>query len=131
MSVLKAFNNHFVEFWNDILHVFPNDINIKTAQVFIVNINKVNPALVIKCWYEYVVKPYASNIKNGDFDFFIKKDYIDDLGTSSQYDAPQLLKIIKELKHKAGCMGEHNHAKIIKYIQNLTKLCYLYFNISI
>ena len=130
MSILKAFNNHFVEFWDDILRVFPNDINIKTARLFIVNINKVNPALVIKYWHEYVVKPYVSNIKKGNFDFFIKKDYTDDLGTSSQYDSPKMLEIIKELKDKASRMGEHNHEKVIKYLQNLTKLCNLFFNIS-
>ena len=31
MSILKAFNNHFIEFLDDVLNVFPDDKNIKTA----------------------------------------------------------------------------------------------------
>ena len=131
MSILKAFNSHFIEFWDDVLYVFPNDVNIKTARMMVININKVNPSLIIKCWYEYVVKPYVSNVKKGNFDFFIKKDYTDDLGMSTEYDSPHILEIIKELKRKASGMGENNHAKIIKYLQNLTKLCNLYFKDSL
>ena len=35
MSILKAFNSHFLEFLDDVLTVFPTDKNIKTARYYI------------------------------------------------------------------------------------------------
>ncbi len=131
MSILKAFNTHFIEFLEDVLRVFPDDKHIKTAIIFIQQLKKINPSLIIKCWKEYLVKPYGENIKNGDFDFFLKKDYTNDLGTSEQYNSTKLLKIISNIKQKSSTMKDNNRANVIKYLQNLTKLCYLYYNDSV
>ena len=126
MSLLKAFNTHFIEFLEDVARVFPDDTNIRTAATFVRHLNKINPSLVIKCWKDYVVRPYSTNIAQGDFAFFIQKDYTADLGISSQYDSPKLLKIIDNIKKQSSMMKKNDSANVIKYIQNLTKLCQLY-----
>ena len=126
MSLLKAFNTHFIEFLEDVSRTFPDDIHIRTAVTFVRHLNKINPSLVVKCWKNYVVRPYSTNIAQGNFDFFLKKDYTDDLGISPQYDSSKLLIIINNIKKKSSAMGKNDRANVIKYIQNLTKLCQLY-----
>ena len=126
MSILKVFNSQFQEFINDVLLVFPEDINIKTAKFYIDKVMKVNPVLLIKSWQEYVSIPYASEIDNGDFSFFLSKDYKVDIGTSYQYNSENVLGAIRILKDTAQAMSDSNKSKIIKYLQNLTKLSVMY-----
>ena len=47
-SILKGFNNHLSEFFDDILVVFPDDIEIKKAHVSLSNLKKMNPRIIIE-----------------------------------------------------------------------------------
>jgi len=127
MSIIKLFNRHFTEFIDDIMRVFPKDKHIRTARLFIVNINRINPKLVIKYWKVYITDLYGPNIREGDISFFIEKNYDEDVGTSDQYNGTKLLGIIELIRVKVRSMGKDNQIKTIKYLQNLTKLSSLYF----
>ena len=35
MSILKAFNNHLIEFIDDLIIIFPEDLDIRTSKTFI------------------------------------------------------------------------------------------------
>ena len=87
MSIVKVFNSQFREFINDILVVFPDDTNIKTAKFYVENILKVNPSLIIKAWHDYVTISYQDEIERGDFRFFLSKDYYEDIGMSQEYNS--------------------------------------------
>ena len=47
-SILSAFNDHFIEFVNDIQNVFPTDPDILTAKNSIALIRKSNPTSIRK-----------------------------------------------------------------------------------
>jgi len=126
MSIVKAFNNHFIEFLDDMLNVFPNDKNIKTAKYYISGIMKINPSIVVKAWHEYVVLPYSKQINDSDWSFFMRKDYEKDIGTSEQYNSEKVLGAIELIRDKASKMSDNDQEKIIKYIQNLSKLSIMY-----
>ena len=126
MSVSKAFNNHFMEFLEDVMIVLPGNKNIKTAKFYVTNVNRLNPTLVIKAWYLYCVVPYSGQIEKGDFSFFINKDYKSDVGQSSEYNSSQVLDAIEEIRVAASELSEENQQKIIKYVQNLSKLAIMY-----
>ena len=128
MSILKVFNNQFQEFINDVLLVFPEDTNIKTAKFYVDKVLKVNPALLIKPWHEFVTMPYSDEIEKGDFSFFLSKDYKEDIGHSDSYNSENVLGAINVIKAKAQVMSDENKKKIIKYLQNLTKLSRMYVN---
>ena len=128
MSILKVFNNQFQEFINDVLLVFPEDTNIKTAKFYVDKVLKVNPALLIKPWHEFVTMPYSDEIEKGDFSFFLSKDYKEDIGYSDSYNSENVLGAINVIKAKAQVMSDENKKKIIKYLQNLTKLSRMYIN---
>ena len=128
MSILKVFNSQFSEFIADVQVVFPNDRNIKTAKFYVNKVVAVNPSLLIKAWHDYVTKPYRDKINSGNFAFFLEKDYEQDVGNSESYDSENVLGAIQMIKEKAQLMSKENQSKIIKYLQNLTKLSDMYMN---
>jgi hypothetical protein len=119
-NLLTVFNDHFSEFVNDIQNVFPDDADILTAKNALITIRKANPKLLVKIWITYVVTPYKLQIEAGDINFFINKDYSDDLLKSDNAD--KIMESIDRLRRPVKQMTPENQAKTMKYIQNLTKL---------
>ena len=126
MSILKAFVNHLIEFTADMQQVFPQDAELRTAKIFLEGLAKVNPKSVITGWKECVNDPYEDKILAGDLAYFIQKDYSRDCKDTT--DPSQLLSSIESIKHKIQQMSEANTMKSMKYVQNLTKLCHMYFS---
>jgi hypothetical protein len=89
-------------------------------------LHRLNPTLVIKAWHLYCVLPYLEQIENGDFSFFINKDYKSDVGQSAEYNSGQVLDAIEEIRVAASALNDENQQKIIKYVQNLSKLAIMY-----
>jgi hypothetical protein len=123
-SLLTAFNDHFMEFVNDIQTVFPNDTDILTAKNSFIAIRKMNPKLLIKSWDIFVVGKYKSVIENGDMSFFMNKDYGEDL--VSNPNSRKIMDAIDRLRQPVKMMNEDEQKKILGYIQNLTKISELY-----
>lgn len=127
-AVLTAFNDHFMEFVSDIQSVFPDDHDILASKNAFISIRKINPKLFIRVWSEYVVGKYRSEIESGNIDYFINKDYSQDV-----MDSPNSKKIIMgidRLRNPVKEMDEENKKKSMSYIQNLTKLCTIYGNMT-
>lgn len=119
-NFLTVFNDHFSEFVNDIQSVFPEDADILTAKNALITIRKANPKLLVKIWVKYVITPYKEQIDSGDINFFINKDYSNDL---VKYDgADKIMESIDRLRNPVKQMSPDNQAKTMKYIQNLSKL---------
>ena len=123
-SILKAFGNHLIEFLEDVIRVFPENLDIKTGKTFIEGIKRVNPRRLVILWKECVLDLYEDQIDDGDLNFFINKNYNSDLGENSTDKGKQ---IIEDMKYLVKGASEANQKKAMKYIQNLTKLCKLYF----
>ena len=69
-TILKSFNEHFIDFVSDIQQVFPEDPTILTLKNSLIGIRKANPKLIIKIWKEYINVNYKSEIMMGDISFF-------------------------------------------------------------
>ena len=119
-NLLTVFNDHFTEFINDIQSVFPDDADILTAKNSLVAIRKANPKLLVKIWVAYVVSPYNAQIQQGDINFFIEKDYSQDLTKADN--SAKIMEAIDRLRGPVKMMSPENQAKTMKYIQNLSKL---------
>lgn len=119
-NILTAFNNHFVEFIDDIQQVFPEDQDVLVAKNALSAIRKANPRLIVKIWNTFIVGKYRSEIESGNIDFFLNKDYSQDLANADN--AGRILESIDRLREPIRSMGIENKEKCIKYIQNLTKL---------
>ena len=125
-SLLTAFNNHFLEFVNDIACVFPKNKDIKLSKNVVSTLKAANPRLIIRIWKEYVSDPYSKKIEEEDISFFIEKDYSNDVTyiESNGY----IKKSIDRLREPIRKMGKENQDKSMKYMKNLTKLANLYFS---
>lgn len=123
-TVLKAFNDHFVEFVDDVSRVFPNDKDVSTTKNALLAIRKANPKLIMLYWQEYVAIPYAQKIADGDLSFFIEKDYTNDLRDMEGNGA--IMQKIDRLRGQIKAMSNDDQCKSMTYVQNLTKLSALY-----
>ena len=126
-TLITAFNDHFMEFVNDIHEVFPDDVDILSAKNSFSMVRKMNPKLLIKSWDSLVVGKYQSAIEAGDLSFFMNKDYTSDLkDVPNNPNAERIVSAIDRLRAPIKSMSLDNQAKIMKYIQNLTKISNLY-----
>jgi hypothetical protein len=128
-SVLKAFNTHFFAFIDDIIRIFPDSQDIKNSKVAFELFKKANPTSILKAWYQFVYFPYRDVIESGYIEFFVDKDYNNDL--TQMPNANEILKIIDTLREPIRQMSEVNKAHSLKYIQNLSKLSEMYTIIRI
>jgi hypothetical protein len=119
-NLVTIFNDHFIEFLTDIHNVFPEDTDILTAKNSLTAIRKANPKLIVRIWLKYVANPYQDRINAGDVNFFIEKDYTNDLTRSAH--AQQIMDCIDRLRNPVKQMSPDNQSKTMKYIQNLCKL---------
>jgi len=119
-NILSAFNDHFIDFLNDIQSVFPEDVDILTAKNALTAIRKANPKMIVKIWRAFIADKYKDQILAGDIAFFIDKDYGADVLTAQNSD--KIMESINRLREPVKNMGPENQSKVMKYIQNLTKL---------
>jgi hypothetical protein len=122
--MLTAFNNQLFEFIDDVESVFYEDASIKKVKSALQLIKKMNPSMIIKIWYKYIALPYDVQIQNNNINFFIEKDYKNDLQYVNKAD--DITKHIDVLRDPVRNMGKDNQDKSFKYIQNLCLLSKLY-----
>ena len=119
-NIVTIFNTHFAEFLQDVQNVFPDDVDIKTANNSLLAIRKANPKILMKIWNNYVAIPYKDHIEKGDIEFFISKDYSTDFKNNDHSD--KIMSSINRLREPIKMMTPENRAKTMKYMQNLSKL---------
>ena len=119
-NILTTFNDHFMEFIQDIQGVFPDDHDILSAKNALLAIRKANPKMIVKIWTKFIAEKYRDEIASGNIEFFISKDYSSDVSTAQGSD--KIMESIDRLRAPIRNMGPENQAKVMKYIQNLTKL---------
>lgn len=123
-NILAAFNNHFAEFVDDILTIFPDNRDIMTAKNSLGLLRKTNPKIIIMFWKTYIVAKYRVEIETGDCDFFLNKDYSLDIASNSG--SSEILSAIERFRTPLKELSVDNLQKCVQYIQNLTKLSLLY-----
>jgi len=119
-NILTAFNDHFLEFVNDVQSVFPEDTDILTAKNAFLTARKANPKLIVKIWKVYVVEKYRKEIESGNIEFFVNKDYTNDVSVSPYSD--KITEAIDRLRDPVKKMNQDEQSKTMQYIENLTKL---------
>jgi len=124
-TLQKAFNDHFSEFIQDIVNVFPDNVDVVSASKSMTLLRKANPRLVIGIWNKYVSQKYASQIENGEISFFTEKDYGEDI--TNMDNSSQVINAINRIREPVRQMSSDNQEKTMKYIQNLKKICDMYF----
>lgn len=122
--VLRAFNNHLFDFIDDVMSVFPENVDIKASRTSLEYTKKLNPTMIIKIWYSYIYSPYAAIIDAGDLEFFVNKDYSADV--SNLPNSRDILAAVDSLRDPIRGMSEENKTHSLSYIQNLCRLSNAY-----
>ena len=125
-QILSAFNDHFMQFVQDIQLVFPDNSDIAAVSLALGKLRKANPRLLIMSFKEHVVSGYRKEIEKGDINFFINNDYQNDLNNIGLGSSNQILEKIDCLRGPVRDMNQNDQEKVIKYMQNLLKLSDMY-----
>ena len=128
--LVKVFSEQCEELYQDLLKIYPNNIDIKTGLTMVQTMKRFNPKLMIKKYKISVNDIYYDKIVRGDLEYFMEKDYLDDChnvgytsrGAQQQNDwIDSLKKLYKEQEPK-------NKKKLKKYFQQLSKICRMYYS---
>jgi hypothetical protein len=126
MTLLKAFNNHLIEFIEDLIKIYPEDLDLKTSHTFITGMIRVNPRIICNYFYKNIALKYKKEFENGDINFFINKDYNEDLG--DEWKTNKIHTTMEKWRELLRESSNENKKKSLKYFENLSKLSELYFN---
>uniref|UniRef100_A0A6C0JZM5 Uncharacterized protein n=1 Tax=viral metagenome TaxID=1070528 RepID=A0A6C0JZM5_9ZZZZ len=122
--ILRTFNTHIFEFLDDIIRIFPDNLDIQTAKTSFLAIKQANPTIIIKTWVQYIYIPYKETIDSGNIEFFFNKDYSEDLAYIAN--SKEVLKIVDTLRGPVSNMSDQQKQFTMEYLQNLSKLSFMY-----
>jgi len=122
--ILSTFITQLTECLDDISTVYDKDKRFMKCKRYVNGIKIANPSLLIKSWKSFIADKYDKQIEEGDFEYFLEKDYSEDL--SSVEINSTVESTITELRSVIRDMSPDNKSKSLKYVQNLTKLSKLY-----
>lgn len=117
-DVIEAFNKHFLELWDDIARLFPDDKELRAARLVLRGLISVAAQTVYKVFKSYVYDKYRVEIMEGNINYFLEKKYDDDL---RNMDSNVLLKI-DNMRGPIKRMASDDKASVVKYMQNLCRL---------
>ena len=123
-TILKAFNNHFFDFIDNVISVIDDNTELQYGKNSLLTIKKANPTLIVKMWYSRIYVPYKDFIEKGDIEFMLAKDYTTD--TSDLPNAKKINDLIDKLRTPIRDMSDANKQHCVKFVQNLSQLSALY-----
>jgi len=127
MEFVSDFNNILLDFTLNIAHICPNSLIGKNVSFVEKHINQLNNpksnnyTKLIDLFVEKVLV-YKDKIDAGDEDFFLKKEYDNDLNGQSD-----LIGKVFEFKSIWRTLTQENKDCVIQYMQILCKLAQNYF----
>ena len=126
-TIIKAFNNHFFEFIQDVINIFPENEDLKSTKTGLELFKKANPTCIVKAWHYFVYEKYKDVIDKGDITFFFEKDYNNDL--TYMANSGEIMKAIDKIREPVRNMGDENKVHTMNYIKNLCKLSEIYMTL--
>lgn len=126
-TILKAFNNQFEEFLEDIEVLFPENSDIKTTRTGLSMLRKANPKMIISVWQRYICSKYEDEIEKENLEYFLTKDYASDL-KMDEGAANKVLSGIDKIREPLRQLDAENRKKAIQYLKNLNQLSKIYYS---
>jgi len=130
-QILKTFLDQFNQFLEDIVAVFPNDKELVSGKMYFEGLRKINPRVIITYWKYLVADKYDENVETENIDFFINKNYNEDIETIAKArnwdgDYSYINNKIEAIRDQIVKLSDNNKKITMKYIINLTRLSKLY-----
>lgn len=120
VTLMRAFNKCFYDFMDDIMTVFEDKSVFIQAKKNGEIILSANPSILIRSWYTHLYSKYAIVIDAGDTDFFLEKDYTEDV---SQLDnSEHIMKIVNTFRTPLKQLSEENKKMAMEHIQIMSRI---------
>ena len=124
-TYLVAFNSQLDEFIKDIKIVLAAHYEVTLACHAITGLKMINKTLIIGVWHSAITEVYMEQIKAKDYEFFLEKDYGNDLKGNSYAD--QINAGINNIRGHLRELNEADKETVLKYVENLCRLSNLYY----
>lgn len=124
-QILKAFNDHFIDFFEDVERVFPDNKDVSSAKQVVLGIRKMNPRLLMTVFHNSVGKLYRDEIGSGNLQYFTVKDYTPEL--QQRDNSGILIQKIDALREPVNNMSDDDQTKVITYLNNLICLSDMFY----
>ena len=123
--LLKSFYKQLFDFLDDIIGIMDDNTELMKSKIYFTTLKQANPILIIKIWFKYILTPYRDLIEAGNVEYFLQKDYTDDLKNIPN--ASSVLRIIDtSIRNPIKEMDQVNKDKCVKYIQIISKIAEVY-----
>lgn len=126
--IMSAFNQHLRDFIDDIQRLFPENLKLRTFKNLIGTFVKLNPKKPVEIWFTKVTSKYNSEILNEDVDFFLKKNYDEDIKSMGETGINMQVDFVEELREHIKNIDDDNRKMAIKYVKEMTQLSTIYFS---
>lgn len=120
--LIRAFCSQFKELCADLVRVFPQDVDIRTATGILLQLCNSNPRLLLRIFRENIAVPYGATIAEGNLAFFLEKDYKSDIAGLKFANTEYILQKIDVLRRPLATLDSSSKQSVIEYFQNLSKL---------
>jgi hypothetical protein len=117
MDYNERFNETFCEFMQDLVRVFPEDVEFRMYELGIKSTILYYPTYVAEMFYQRVTIPYGDKIMQRDDTFFLSHDYHDVTSEHKEANA-----IIDKVKNCWVSMTNDNKEVVWKYFRVLVLL---------
>ena len=124
--IMRSFNQQIYDFGRDTMIIFPDNNDIKVAFTNLELLKKANPSVALKAWHNRVYQPYKSEIDNCNIDFFLEKDYTEDMMSVGK--GQKTIHVIDNVRRACIDLDEANKKHIMDYVVVLSKLSIAYMN---
>ena len=124
MSLLTAFNTQILNFLDDIIKIYPNDLDFLTFKNAIILLKKSNPRKIYQM-FDLYIDSYKTQILSRDETFFISECKYNELTDYTEYyknNSIDISHILDKLKLYWDELSETNKNNIWKYLEVLIKL---------
>jgi len=130
-NFVKIFGEQLTAFFDDILLLFPDNVDLISAKNTLFTLKKLNPKRLVLLWKKYVAIPYGATIDLPDLeqkmDFFLNKDYSTDLNAASAAgdevkDKGKIMETIEKMRAPIREMSPDSQQKTFKYLSNLCRV---------
>jgi hypothetical protein len=103
-----------------ISNTFPYDLDVTMAKNKLYAIKQFNPKMIVKIWKTYIADKYKELIQNGDLNFFIEKNYDEDLDQVSN--SNKIMNCVNRLRDPIRKMEKDKQELTMSFIQDLSKI---------
>ena len=131
-QIFRCFINTYFDFLDFILtNIGKDNKDFKNFYHKNKMLRKANIKIFIKKWYETISVPYGKEIMNGNIDYFVNKNYDDEITMAGNIGREFSIRTyIDHMKNMYQNIDEDMMNKIIAYMQQCTKMSVLYYNVK-